>query len=86
MCKKKVLAVLVNYGGEQVEYLKLVLKELKAFRKFDVYTIVHSNIFINDINIDEIKIIKLENFQLLPLTCRKTIWERRELFDFFLLW
>ncbi len=83
MCKKKVLAVLVNYGGEQVEYLKLVLKELKAFRKFDVYTIVHSNIFINDINIDEIKIIKLENFQLLPLTCRKTIWERRELFDFF---
>ena len=30
MCKKKVLAVLVNYGGEQVEYLKLVLKELKA--------------------------------------------------------
>ena len=33
---KNILAVLVNYGTEQLNYLEQVVSELKSFKKYDV--------------------------------------------------
>ncbi|TPG40112.1 hypothetical protein [Flavobacterium pectinovorum] len=79
----KLLAVLVNYGDEQLEFLKKVVKELKSFKKFDVTIIVNSNIELNIIGIDEVNVFVLNDYQLLPLTCRKVIWENKDKFDLF---
>lgn len=82
--KHKVLVVIVNFNFEQVYYLREMVDELKSFKKYDVHIIVHSNVHIEDINFDEIKIFKLPDFQLLPLTCRSTIWQNREDYDLFI--
>lgn len=84
MKKKNVLAVLVNYGTEQINYLKIVINTLKSFEKYNVSIIVNSNVPLNIHNIDKVNIIKLSNYQLLPLTCRKTIWENKNKYDIFL--
>jgi hypothetical protein len=82
---KKILAVLVNYGEEQLNYLQQVVTELKSFQKYNVTVIVNSNIPLNQINgIDNLNVIKLNDYQLLPLTCRKVIWEHRNNFDIFM--
>ena len=80
----KVLAVLVNYGEEQLSYLEQVVKELKAFKKYDVTVIVNSNIELDIACIDKVNVHILNDYQLLPLTCRKTIWENRNDFEVFL--
>ena len=80
----KVLAVLVNYGEEQIPYLEKVVHELKGFKKYDVTVIVNSNILIDIPGIDKVNIYTLDDYQLLPLTCRKTIWENKENYDLFL--
>lgn len=82
--KIKVLAVLVNYSSEQLQYLEQIVKELKSFKKYDVTVIVNSNIDLNIIGIDKVNVFSLDNYQLLPLTCRKIIWENREQFNLFL--
>ena len=80
-----ILAVLVNYGEEQLNYLQQVVTELKSFQKYNVTVIVNSNIPLNQINgIDNLNVIKLNDYQLLPLTCRKVIWEHRNNFDIFM--
>ena len=38
---KKILAVIVNYGDEQLNYLEQVVHELKSFIKYDVTVIVN---------------------------------------------
>ena len=48
---KRVLAVLVNYGSDQIEYLNRVTSELKSFKKYDVSIIVNSNIELEKNNI-----------------------------------
>lgn len=82
--KIKVLAVLVNYGDEQINYLEQVVKELKKFKKYEVTVIVNSSINLNIREIDNVNIYKLDNYQLLPLTCRATIWEYRNEYDIFI--
>lgn len=80
----KLLAVLVNYEDEQISYLETVVKGLKAFEKYDVTVIVNSNIPIQIEEIDIVNVMELEDYQLLPLTCRKVIWNNRDNFDLFI--
>ncbi|MBE8727778.1 hypothetical protein [Flavobacterium hungaricum] len=81
---KSILAVLVNYGSEQISYLEQVTKALKNFENYEVTIIVNSNIPLNINNVDKVNVIKLDDYQLLPLTCRKIIWENRNNFDLFI--
>lgn len=80
-----ILAVLVNYGTEQLNYLQQVVTELKSFKKYNVSVVVHSNIPLDEIEgIDETYVVELDDFQLLPMTCRQTIDHNREQFDYFI--
>ena len=81
---KNILAVLVNYGTEQLNYLEQVVSELKSFKKYDVSVIVNSNIPLEIEGIDQVNVIELEDYQLLPLTCRQVIWDHKDDFDIFL--
>ena len=69
----KILAVLVNYGTEQIGYLNQVVSGLKSFKEHDVSIIINSNV---DIEIGGVTVnkIHLNNYQYLPLTSRETIW------------
>jgi hypothetical protein len=82
--KVKLLAVLVNYGDEQLDYLETVANQLKSFIKYEVTIIVQSNIPLDIAEIDKVNVVKLKNYQLLPLTCRKEIWDRKDNFDVFI--
>jgi GR25 family glycosyltransferase involved in LPS biosynthesis len=83
--KLKVFAVLVNYGDEQISYLETVIKELKSFKNYEVTVQVNSNINLKINGIDKVNLFdKMENYQLLPLTCRKTIWDNRDKYDIFI--
>lgn len=81
---KTVLAVLVNYGLEQVSYLKQVVASLKSFEKYKVTIIINSNVPLNIFNVDKVNILVLDDYQLLPLTCRRILWENRDDFDVFI--
>ena len=81
---KKILAVLVNYGDEQLQYLQQVVSELKSFKKYKVSIIVNSNIPLDIKGIDMVNVIKLDNYQLLPITCRQVIGDHKNDFDVFL--
>jgi len=80
----RLLAVLVNYGEDQLQYLYRVIKGLKSFQKYDVTVVVNSNIPLDDCEADKINLIKLDDYQMLPMTCRSTIWNNRDDFDVFL--
>ena len=80
----KVLAVLVNYGDEQLEYLQQVVSELKSFKKYEVTVIVQSNIPLDTKGVDKVNVVTLNNYQYLPLTCRKEIWDRRDDYELFI--
>ena len=80
----KILVVLVNYGTEQLNYLQQVVNEIKSFKHLNATVIVNSNIDLNIEGIDQVNVIKLNNYQLLPLTCRETIWNCRFDYDVFL--
>ena len=81
----KTLAVLVNYGNEQLNYLQEVVSELKTFKKYEVTVIVNSNIELDSINgIDKVNIIKLNDYEYLPRTCKDVIWQKKDEFDLFL--
>lgn len=79
----KLLAVIVNYGEEQLSYLEEVVSELKSFIKYEVDIIVNSNIPLSIKGIDKVNVFKMEDYQLLPLTCRKTIWDNKDKYDLF---
>lgn len=82
---KNILAVLVNYGTEQLDYLQQVVTELKSFEKYNVSVVVHSNIPLDDIEgIDETFVVELTDYQLLPMTCRQTIEHNKDEFDIFI--
>jgi hypothetical protein len=82
---KSVLAVLVNYGEEQLNYLQEVIDGLRSFEKYDVSIIVHSNIELPTITgTDAIHVIELNDYQLLPLTCKTSIWNHKDDFDIFI--
>ena len=82
---KQVLAVLVNYGDEQLEYLQKVVTELKSFEKYDVDVIVNSNIELDMIDgIDHTITVELDDYEYLPLTTRQVIWGYKDDYDIFL--
>jgi len=78
-----VLAVLVNYGDDQLKYLEKVVHGLKSMKKYNVTLFVNSNIPLDINGIDHTSVITLENYQLLPLTTRQVIWNYRNDFDLF---
>lgn len=82
--KLNILAVLVNYGNDQLNYLQQVVTELKSFKKYNVTIFVNSNIPIDINGVDHVNVIKLDNYQLLPLTCKQVLWHYRDEFDIFL--
>ena len=81
---KTILAVLVNYGLEQVSYLEQVVAGLKSFENYKVTVIINSNVPLSIYNVDEVNVLTLEDYQLLPLTCRKIIWDKRNDYDLFI--
>jgi hypothetical protein len=82
---KKILVVIVNYGEEQLKYLQQVIDELKSFQKYKVTIVVHSNIDLPNIKgIDLLNIIKLDDYENLPMTCRQTIDQESDNFDYFI--
>lgn len=81
--RTKVLAVIVNYGEEQLKYLEQMVNLLSGFKKYEVDIIVHSNIILNLRGVKEFKVIKLKDYRFLPSTCRQTIWEKRNNYDLF---
>lgn len=83
--KKSILTVLVNYGEEQLTFLQEVIDGLRSFTKYDVSIIVHSNIELPTITgTDAVHIIELNDYQLLPLTCKTSIWNHKDDFDIFI--
>lgn len=82
---KNILTVLVNYGEDQLEYLQQVIDELKSFQKYKVTIVVHSNINLPNIKgIDLLNVIKMEDYEYLPMTCRQTIDQESDNFDYFI--
>lgn len=80
-----ILAVLVNYGDEQLNYLQEVVTELKSFEKYNVTVVVNSNISLDSIEgIDHTNVIELKNYQYLPMTCRQVIDQHSKDFDYFI--
>lgn len=79
----KVLAVLVNYGDEQIDYLEKVVDQLKQFEKYEVTVIINSNIPLEIKGADKVNVIKLDDYQLLPLTCKTVIWDNKDDYDIF---
>lgn len=85
MVKKSILAVIVNYGEEQLNYLQKVIDEFRTFKNYDVYIVIHSNITLPTITkIDAGNVLKLEDNQLLPMTCRQMINQEADNFDYFI--
>jgi hypothetical protein len=82
--KLKLLTVLVNYGEDQLCYLKQVVSVLKSFEKYEMHIVVQSNIPLYIDGIDQVNVVELDDYQLLPLTCRKVIWDKRNDFDMFI--
>ena len=107
--KKTVLAVLVNYGDEQLDYLQEVVTALKKFEKYRVTVVVHSNITLDQVKgIDQVKLFEKQpgvrsltdvlfklklgvkwtgrmfDLNLLPMTCRKTIVEAANQYDYYI--
>lgn len=81
----KVLAALVNYGDEQLNYLQQVVSELKSFKKYDVTVVVNSNIPLDNITgIDKVNVLNIPDYQYLPMTCRQVIKQNSENFDYFI--
>ena len=80
----KVLAVFVNYGDEQIHYLQELVDRLTQFKKYEVRIVVNSNIDIKIRGVDELNIIELDDYQFLPLTCRKVIWDKKDEFDIYI--
>lgn len=80
----KVFVCLVNYGSEQIEYLKKVVIELKNFKKYEVFITVNTTVELDIPEIDQVNIFDNSMGVMLPLTCRNEIWENRENYDLFI--
>ncbi|WP_156888647.1 hypothetical protein [Christiangramia echinicola] len=83
MSRVKVLAVIVNYGSEQLSFLNQMVNALKNFEKYDIDIIVHSNQALEINGVKEVKVFDLDDYRYLPATCRETIWEHRDHYDLY---
>tara|TARA_R100000908_G_scaffold60680_1_gene38203 strand:- start:22939 stop:23697 length:759 start_codon:yes stop_codon:yes gene_type:complete len=84
MKKLKVLAVIVNYGEDQLQYLEQVVRELKSFKKYNVTIIVNSNVKLDIAGIDYVNEVRLNDYQHLPATCKQVIHHYKDEFDGFI--
>lgn len=85
MVKKNILVVIVNYGEEQLKYLQQVIDEFRTFKNYNVSIVIHSNITLPTITkIDAGNVLKLDDYQLLPMTCRQMINQEADNFDYFI--
>ena len=75
---KSLLVVLVNYGDEQISYLKQVVSELQSFKKYDVDIFVHTDIPLEKLGVLGINevLVTMDDYEFLPLTCRTTIADK----------
>lgn len=80
----ELLAVIVNYGDEQLNYLEQVVTELKSFKKYKVKVVVVSDRPTGIHSIDVTHVIQLDNYQLLPMVCRQVINDHSDDFDYFI--
>ena len=81
---KNILAVIVNYGEEQLQYLEQVVRELKSFKKYNVTVIVNSNTKLDIPGIDYVNEVRLNDYQHLPATCKQVIHHYKDEFDGFI--
>ena len=79
-----ILAVIVNYGTDQLNYLEQVVSELKSFKKYNVTVIVNSNVKLDIAGIDYVNEVRLNDYQNLPSTCKQVIYNYRNDFDVFI--
>tara|TARA_R110000868_G_scaffold15615_1_gene71003 strand:- start:98 stop:868 length:771 start_codon:yes stop_codon:yes gene_type:complete len=79
-----ILAVIVNYGEEQLQYLEQVVRELKSFKKYNVTVIVNSNTKLDIPGIDYVNEVRLNDYQHLPATCKQVIHHYKDEFDGFI--
>lgn len=80
-----VLAAIVNYGDDQLEYLQQVVSSFKSFKKYNVTVVVNSNIPLPDIEgIDLVNVVSLNDYQYLPMTCRQVIKHYAGEFDYYI--
>ena len=79
----KLLVVIANYGTNQLSHLDKVLYEYKNYKNIDVDIIVHTNETISN-NVNQILIKNLDNWNRLPFTTRKTIFDRKDDYDLFI--
>lgn len=81
----KILVAIVNFGDDQLQYLQQIINELKSFKKYKVSIVVHSNIDLPNIKgIDLLNVIQMEDYEYLPMTCRQTIDQESDNFDYFI--
>ncbi|MUP44171.1 hypothetical protein E0K83_00240 [Gramella sp. BOM4] len=83
MSRVRVLAVIVNYGTEQLSFLNQMVSALNEFGKYDIDIIVHSNEALDINGVKEVKVFGLDDYRYLPATCRKTISENKDLYDLY---
>ena len=81
---KSLLVVLVNYGDEQISYLKQVVSELQSFKKYDVDIFVHTDIPLEKLGVLGINevLVTMDDYEFLPLTCRTTIADKAHKYDY----
>ena len=79
--KMKILAVIGNYGKEQLNYLNQIIIELKSFKKYDVTVIVNSNIEIDNPLIDQVNIPKVSDNKLILASCGQVIYDNMNKYD-----
>ena len=86
--KTRFLVVLANYGDEQLNHLCRVVEEFQKFDsdRFHVDIVIHSNdhFAVESLNACEFAICRPENPHMIPSSCRRTIYERRQDYDLFL--
>lgn len=80
----KVLACLVNYNNNQLWCLERLIKEYKSMEGFDVDIVVHSNVELPYEGIQTKIITGLDDWNLMPYTCRKTIYDNKDNYDLFI--
>jgi hypothetical protein len=61
-----------------------VVSELKSFKKYDVSVIVNSNIDIEIEGVTHVNVIELEDYQLLPATCKQVLLDHKDYFHIFI--
>lgn len=84
---KKLLVAIVNFDMNQFVHLDRAVKEFCSFKTLDVKVVIHSNIPL-EFTDDRVEVViekkPSRGWMFLPWTCRKTLVERANDYDFFI--